>query len=465
MDQWFNKKIICLTSKSICIALLVSMIGCLQTTSNRKPNGIAHVDPSKPTANSQLLVVNDGKAIPVLIGKHQSLNLNIELNSYADYARYEIYKEGQNKLLKNGYVYLGPVLIHDLPEGLMHIRIRACREKNNLQTTKDHCGKAYHIRYYQSLNTDEELVDFLKRREGLIDKQKDIGEQLVAAITEYRQAKNKNPDSKNKQFEDLLKPIEEAGAGKVGDLVAKSPGLEKDKEEDKLDSENAGDSKSDRTDGPLSFSNGVALLYIVGAGISKFGGGNKNPEKIKIEYKARMEALNSEMIATVEAKGDMEGAKAELKHLGIQVEDVKKTEPGNVTRLQNLLELKSRLDLDLNKAEVRYTNHNNRYQQLLAKDLTAAPSKVNIWVKRGGALTALVGAGLILFTSFDEGLLGKLDKFLDHMVFALVGEESSPEYRLRRSLDLIAKNYAELKGKVYESELLIFQHLKNANRN
>ena len=460
MRQFSNNFFVYLVRGAVYFAILIGLFGCLQSTTIRKQSKV--YDPSKPSDKFKALRVTSGRAVPILIGEHQSLSLNIELNNDADYARYEIYKDGENELLKSGHVYLGPVLVHDLPEGLMHINIWACTRDRSAdsRTSKETCGKAFFVRYQQTLNTDKELIEFLVRREDLIDKQKDIGEQLVAAISEYRKEKK----GANKELDDFIKPVEDAGAGKVGDVIAKTPGVDNDKNSEPSDSKNKDDKKDDPTDGPLSFSNGVALLYLVGTAIYKFSGNNKNPDAIKIEYKARMEALSNEMEEAVKAYGAQKGYEAKLESLRLELEELKKIDPSS-SRLQDLVNLERQLNSSAGEAEQTYKRHNDKYQQLLAKDLTAAKSKVNVWVKRAGSLTALVGAGLILFTSFDEGLLGKLDKFLDKMVLTLAGGHSSAEFKFRRNLDLIARDYRLLKDEVYYVEDLIHTHLKNANRN
>ena len=451
------------------IGVCMFCLSCMQSGAKKTARDVDTSRPLNSGGQRNQLMVLETEVMPILIGKHQSLRLNFELSKHADYAFFEIYRDGENDLLKSGRVYLGPVLVHDLPEGLMHIKIWACKEMLSIGDglDKENCGKSSLIRYNQPLNTDTELIAFLKQREHLIDQQKDLGEQLIEAVSEYRKAKSQNAGGSEKELEEFIEPIEEAGAGKVGDLIAKAPGLEQNSQEDQSDSrvqEEEEEEETGGTAGHLSFSNGVALLYLVGAGIKKFGGDSQSPKKLKAEYKNRMVALSQEISGAAMAKGDSDRLRAELNKLGADLGSLIESDPRS-PRLEDLRNQERVLHTKLDQAEHRYTDHINRQQQLLAEDLSAAPSKINIWVKRAGAMTALIGAGLILFTSFDEGLLGKLDKFLDKMVFALTAQESSPEFKLRRSLDVIARQSQNLKLQVFQVEQQIDQHLKNASKN
>ncbi|NRA47419.1 MAG: hypothetical protein HRU09_20915 [Oligoflexales bacterium] len=457
------------------LMLLVMYSGCLlltacvQSSKVKPPRHDSYSQtPGKGDIERQAnqLAVKATEVIPILIGKHQSLRLDIEISNDTDFAWYEIHKDNKNNLIKADKVYLGPVLIHDLPEGMMYISIWACKESSRgSDASEKECGQAYFTRYYQPFNADKELVQYLKQRESLIDKQKDIGEQLVKAVSEYRRANSESQARPDQEFDEFLGPIEEAGAGKVGDLIAKSPGIDQGTKQNNQEPDEEEKEAEDKTDGPLSFSNGIALLYLVGAGIKKFAGDKPlSPEKLKADYKAGMEALSREMSGAMVAKGDLERLKAELNHVTGEIKHIGDSDPHS-SRLRDLSEQKRMLTVELEGAEARYQDHSLRHQQILAKELTAAPPKLNAWVKRAGALTALVGAGLILFTSFDEGLLNKLDKFLDKMVFALAGESGGAQFKFKKSLEEIAEQSHSLKSQVFNVEEAIDQHLKNANKN
>lgn len=444
------------------LALIAILSACIQSSRSKSPKRLDYnqeLFEQMRKTNAKSLLVTKGKIVPILIGRHQSVRLDIDISTHADYAWYEVQKDGTNNLLKNGKVYLGPALIHDLPEGLMHFRIWACKEKDVTDTLlKENCGRPYQLRYYQPLNTDQELIKFLKEREGLIDKQKDIGEQLVSAVREYRQ-ETQDEKPADTELEDFIEPIEEAGPGKVGDIVAKSPGIEQEEEQSSFETVDNEGTDSDGTEGPLSFSNGVALLYIVGTGVQKLTGKQKSSDSIKVEYEARMEALNGKIKAAVEAKGDYEKNRTRLEQIETELRNFKGSDPS-----ESLLRQKEQLVKDVDESKARFEAREAEYNKLLKPDLIAAPTRVNIWLKRAGTMTALVGAGLILFTSFDEGLLGRLDRFLEKMIFALSSEGTSAQLKLRKALERIAVEYNSLKDQVFQIEQRIDLHLKNASK-
>ena len=456
--------------------MLISLLGatfltfsCIKSQQNKIQTGPPHQRSYKSVDGGKLQVHSAQSSI-VRYGDYQSARLSLSFDNSADYVEYQAYHISTEKPVKNGTIYLGESIIHDLPPGHIRFTFKACAEARFVKPTKSPCGSTKTAYHHQRGNQDQKLKEMLLARDAFVKKQQDKAVELDQVVRSYKMKK----DNSDKDWDQLAAQVEYLGPGKMGDTIIKADlatikesyntnamkpatgayQLSQNNDSDDDDDDDDADANS------LSLGDGLALIYLAGLAMNKYQT-KVNREKVSNDYdevKNIFDDLNKKQNYIKANMGKIAKYDVEISKIENSNFIVKKQK---ATELENLKKFRSSLRSSNQKLDQELRGLNSKFDETLANKLENVPkNRKGAWIKKLGVAVTVVGAAVIIFTGIDENIMRKANNLMEKTSFELANS-SAPSLQLRNNFARIENDILSIKKDLSQLDEKIWQHIQN----
>lgn len=381
------------------------IMACLEKTNERKrihdPVRNEQKEKQNQKERDKTLKLVDAAVDVERYGNHGSLRLSAYVAAGDEFVSYQIKRQEDGSLIREGQFTLTPAVIHNLPMGNYKVTFKQCRYlTEDFSDNHVACGEVASKYYKQKENRNLQLTEVLNKRQQLVDSNVEQAHEINMIINKYRgNNKELNLQNQDDTITELLKVnyppqvlaeflsgtslqiAQNAVQSQMGNSFSLTEGDGKDKD----GSDGKGEDGDD--DEMFSITNGAAVVTLLATLTSKYF----NMPKADVSlFKMKIDGAHEQIKIWRQAQNDA----IALKNVGDNSKELAskmQTINARIKRAQTLAE-KELFGNTLDEAAAKANQPSSRWSTL----------------KTIGLYTVVGVAVLVLISNVDENLVKKI---------------------------------------------------------